>query len=714
MTRILLHAGPCPLGAARLQAALRCGVPRGLHWASATGRPAGVRLFMASLDPGHVDPLRAARGLAPEDRQAALAARLREELAAEFAGAETVLVSCDLAGRHLVHPSELARLHGFLAPLGEVELLLQHPEPAAGLAAHWSAQILWGRVTTPAADLATRPANWAAARSKGRPARPELDEFPELERPPHWLDRHAFRFFWGTGFAQVTELPGPDALLRHLGLEDPGPAPAAVSARTLSRALKVNPLIRQALAKGLVLPRRLRARAMGTLLEDGPPLDADRLKDWLAGGVAPSNLLPEELDFDPSGVMAGLLPRMLAAAQAADPGRAARPDDTGEGGASLPAEIRPVHSRLVRSRYAPHDRIAPAVPPEAPFRLSPPRPACAERVIVACAKDEGPYLLEWLAFHRAAGFDRFLVYTNDCSDGTDRMLDLVARHGWLTRIGNDGWRGKSPQQAALNHAVTTDLVRQAHWVLHIDTDEFVNIRTGDGTLDALFAAAPEATHWALTWRLFGSGSAAIGGRPVIATCNRCAPAFCPKPHTAWGIKTLSQQIGVYGKLSCHRPTKPDEARLHEAHWVNGSGQPMGAEISRRGWRSSIATVGYDLVQLNHYPLRSLDGFLVKRQRGRALHVDREIGRNYWIRMDWQDREDRSILRHLPRTEAGIAALTADPEIAAAQEAALAWHRQRASELRADPANAALIAEISGLRLTQSERAAWAMVLDHET
>ena len=42
---------------------------------------------------------------------------------------------------------------------------------------------------------------------------------------------------------------------------------------------------------------------------------------------------------------------------------------------------------------------------------------------VTCVKNEGPFLLEWIAFNRLIGVTDFLFYSNDCSDGTDRLLD---------------------------------------------------------------------------------------------------------------------------------------------------------------------------------------------------------------------------------------------------------------------------------------------------
>lgn len=41
---------------------------------------------------------------------------------------------------------------------------------------------------------------------------------------------------------------------------------------------------------------------------------------------------------------------------------------------------------------------------------------------VSMMKDEGPFVIEWIAHQITVGFTDIVVYTNDCSDGTDRML----------------------------------------------------------------------------------------------------------------------------------------------------------------------------------------------------------------------------------------------------------------------------------------------------
>ena len=51
------------------------------------------------------------------------------------------------------------------------------------------------------------------------------------------------------------------------------------------------------------------------------------------------------------------------------------------------------------------------------------------RLVISTMKDEAPYVTEWLAFHRAIGFTDFLIYTNDCGDGTDLLLDRLQHLG---------------------------------------------------------------------------------------------------------------------------------------------------------------------------------------------------------------------------------------------------------------------------------------------
>lgn len=325
--------------------------------------------------------------------------------------------------------------------------------------------------------------------------------------------------------------------------------------------------------------------------------------------------------------------------------------------------------------------------------------------IVTTMKNEGPFILEWLAYHRAIGFDDIIVYTNDCTDGTDTMLQMLERKGIVQ------WRENrfremdlKPQHAALQAAEDEKVIKQAKWVTCIDVDEFVNIKTGDGTLDALFAAVPDANMISMTWRLFGNGDVHdfVDG-PITEQFLRCAPEFARKPHQAWGFKTLFQNIGLFKKLGVHRPKGLNPQLWEDINWVNGSGAPLPREMYRNGWRSTIETYGYDLVQLNHYAVRSAESFLVKRDRGRVNHVDRDQGLAYWFRMNNNYEEDRSILPRLDMMKAELATLMADPEIAAAHEHSVQCHRAKIDELKSGDNYARFFTELTGERLQKLAR-----------
>ena len=124
----------------------------------------------------------------------------------------------------------------------------------------------------------------------------------------------------------------------------------------------------------------------------------------------------------------------------------------------------------------------PVRPPASAARDSAPAdPAAARTCIVTTMKNEGPFILEWLAHHRAIGVTDFLIYTNDCTDGTDRLLDLLAARGLVVHRDNP-YRGSPlpPQHAALQAAESEPVLHSADWAICMDVDEFISIRLGDG------------------------------------------------------------------------------------------------------------------------------------------------------------------------------------------------------------------------------------------
>lgn len=137
--------------------------------------------------------------------------------------------------------------------------------------------------------------------------------------------------------------------------------------------------------------------------------------------------------------------------------------------------------------------------------------------------------------------------------------------------------------------------------------------------------------------------------------------------------------------------------------MNGSGKEIPKEMFRNAWRSTTETYGYDLVQLNHYAVRSAESFLVKRDRGRVNHVDRDQGMAYWFRMNNNAEREWSIQRMLPQLKEEMKRLLSDPDIKAAHEGCVAAHAAKIKELRATENYEKFYNELTSERMEQLSR-----------
>ncbi len=298
-----------------------------------------------------------------------------------------------------------------------------------------------------------------------------------------------------------------------------------------------------------------------------------------------------------------------------------------------------------------------------------------QATLVLTVKNEGAFLVEWLAHHRACGFTDVLAFSNDCTDGTDAMLDRLAQMGWVTHIRNDGPHDEGPQWAALKAADKHPRVREADWVLFCDIDEFVNIHPGSRRLPDLLGALPNADAITLTWRMFGNaGVVAFLDRPVTQTFTMAAPVTLGWPWRAQMFKTLFRPQH-FRKLGVHRPKGPIAEPA--ARWFDGSGREVA--LGQRLF-SDFRQDNYALVQLNHYALGSAESYLVKCDRGRANREASAFDMGYWVERNLCEVEDRSIAA---LNSAGLRAeLIADGPLFALHQAAVVWRKARFAALMA--------------------------------
>lgn len=316
---------------------------------------------------------------------------------------------------------------------------------------------------------------------------------------------------------------------------------------------------------------------------------------------------------------------------------------------------------------------------------------------VSMMKDEAPYLLEWFAHHLALGFTDILVYTNDCSDGTDTMLERLEELGLGHHRRNNIPKGIKPQPSALKHAQNEPLVQQADWVMVFDADEFLCIKHGDGTIDGMLndAVARGANGIVVTWRIFGSGDVVEWSTaPVTEQYLYAAP---PLWNKGWGVKTLFKFDPEYWKLGIHRPKIKnkhiDKGFPDQVHWLNGSGEPLEDYFKFRGWRSIRRTVGYDWVQMNHYALKSVDSYALRKMRGNVNNKGDKYNTDYWALQDRNEVRDDTILRHAPKRKAIMDQLLQDPVLHQLHHTALDRVSARLDQYKSTPEYTGLVRDL---------------------
>lgn len=307
-------------------------------------------------------------------------------------------------------------------------------------------------------------------------------------------------------------------------------------------------------------------------------------------------------------------------------------------------------------------------------------------------KNEGPYILEWVAFHRLIGFDDILAYTNDCEDGTDRMLIRLEELGLVKHEANEVLR-RGPHKSALKYAFIHPLTLRADWIYIADCDEFLNVKIGDGAVRALTEAAREVDCIPVTWRLFGNdGMIEFEDAPVTGTMTDAEPPLAAGGGADRFVKSLFRRSDAVERFGLHGPRIREEA-AKTYRVAMADGRRLGPKDNHTRIPSLF---GYEAAQINHYAVRSLDGYLVKRDRGRANHVNHVLGVEYWRRMCLGGERDISILRHAPALREAVAKLKADPALAALHEDAVDWHREKIREMRERPEIATLRDELVAL------------------
>lgn len=254
--------------------------------------------------------------------------------------------------------------------------------------------------------------------------------------------------------------------------------------------------------------------------------------------------------------------------------------------------------------------------------------------LVAIAKNEGRYILEWVAYHLAVGFTAIVVYDDGSTDDMPDILARIARACPEVTVRSSGPVGfhDSPQTTAYNAAVK-DI--HTKWTMFLDIDEFL-VPFRDYTVDAFLARVPRdvgSVH--VNWRGFGSGGRSDPAYGLVTeTFTRCSPSLWGNNHH---FKSIARTILI------------DKVYIHNI--ITTSGRRVlsdfeGFETVSNGMASRIVHSG---IQINHYQSKTFEEFRARMERGDAnYHADHwNRGRNAsharFIELDINEIEDTTIL-----------------------------------------------------------------------
>ncbi|GIT89558.1 hypothetical protein JANAI62_09570 [Jannaschia pagri] len=312
-----------------------------------------------------------------------------------------------------------------------------------------------------------------------------------------------------------------------------------------------------------------------------------------------------------------------------------------------------------------------------------PRPDDTRYLIISTMKNEAPYILEWLAHHQAIGFTDFLIYTNDCDDTTDPLLDRLAERGLLTHQVNTVLK-RGPHKSALKWARDHVLRHKANYMLIADVDEFINIPAADGTIQGLIAQlGPDTDVVSFPWKVFGNGGVqSFEDRPLTQQFTSCEPAPRRGGRRHRDVKTLFRRPEAMYHFGLHRPRVREEWQ-DRVVWRSPSGEDISSEMNT-GQRWTMRWDGCgDAAYMHHYPLRSLEAYILKKNRGRANHIGEDLGQDYWDKWNMAGGNDRSLVEGAPGFPQALAALRADRRTRQLHKQGVAWHRDQFAKLMED-------------------------------
>lgn len=286
------------------------------------------------------------------------------------------------------------------------------------------------------------------------------------------------------------------------------------------------------------------------------------------------------------------------------------------------------------------------------------------------------------------GFEKIIIFQNDSDDGTDAILKALRNVGIVKYLYNRAVPGRHQVKAYIR-SQRQEEYQSADWVIALDLDEFLVIRTGDGKLQDFIDKVPRFDCAFICWKLFGSA----GGTTV--SDDRVTDRFTLAERDEWistnlgAFKSLFRR-DVFARPGIHRPPglEPDSGK-HRI--INGSGY-LYPEFGLKNFRCTDPGQRA-LAQINHYIVKDAMSFVLKNHKGSAHQTHRKIDETYWRQRNKNEAQDLRIQAYSAELSREMEKIDAETggRISALTAASRDHHHARFDELMQDPKARALYA-----------------------
>jgi hypothetical protein len=254
----------------------------------------------------------------------------------------------------------------------------------------------------------------------------------------------------------------------------------------------------------------------------------------------------------------------------------------------------------------------------------------ARRYLALCAiaKDETPYLREWVAYHYLIGFEKIFLYDND---SRVPVRDILSDFYEARIVDTYTIPGQGMQLTAYNHCLR-DNGADFVWMAFFDLDEFLFLPQEQ---DARSLLSEYEDYAGLAVHMCTFGSSGHLARPAGLVLEN----YLERHNPGIFVKSIVRPDLVDMPLSPH-----DFIYKPGYYAVNTDHCPV---------IGAFAPVATDAARLNHYSFRSQQDYEEKIAKGDAIYVG-ENPRNhekFYAQARQKGRRETAILRHVPRVKA---------------------------------------------------------------